>query len=76
MRNIVRSTRIVVIGLALAFGCFVSTPSASAAPMTCRQAQDQSMYYMALGNIAYIFGDYQRAGYYYGKAEALMEAAC
>jgi hypothetical protein len=54
----------------------VSTPSASAAPMTCSQALQKARMYSAIGNAWLIAGSPAQAAYYAGLAKGVMEAAC
>jgi hypothetical protein len=68
--------RLAIVGLAVAIGAVISPMSASAAPMTCNQARSLSTIYMARGQVQFIFGDYGTAGYYFGMARGVVEAAC
>ena len=68
--------RLFIIGLAIAVGSLVSATTATAAPMTCTQAMAVSTIYQDQGDVQFIFGSYVGANYYYGKAQAILEAVC
>jgi hypothetical protein len=71
---------VVVAGLAIAI--FVGSVAvggsseASAMPLTCAQALAMSEYMLSVSNVYLGLGDYQRASYYLGKADAYASSSC
>jgi hypothetical protein len=55
-------------------GALAAPPEASAMPRSCTVSLALAQTYYATGHVFFALGDWARSSYWYGKADALVEA--